>query len=356
MIPNDSPCIATSPSLNSIFRLFIFTSIQHASGRVVAYNAATGERRWQFDCRDLSGLDNCQDSVEADFAISPNNNLLIYGDIFGRINALQIGTHTTMTAPIAVPTSDPIIPVPTISSRPLGPRPTQSPSMHTAKNPAGHEGSTSMQPQSTIQNTNITRIAVGITLGIAAALVVVAFWSASRRRRNEKLTGTEVADNHGAPPPFEEIRGDTCYLRKSSEGDACAARIVPGSPNSSFNSSVHKNNSDVEASIRQQGGGDRRSRVLADILQQSETQREVTTAVSPQGTPSEMTDGEAIDDMIRSATSELSSRISLGVETMTKTLSETNLASLESSVMPFLSLGSGCAVDLDESSDTEKAA
>jgi hypothetical protein len=69
-----------------------------------------------------------------------------------------------------------------------------------------------------------------------------------------------------------------------------------------------------------------------------------------------MTDGEAIDDMIRSATSELSSRISLGVETMTKTLSETNLASLESSVMPFLSLGSGCAVDLDESSDTEKAA
>lgn len=293
--------------------------------------------------------------MEADFALAPNNNLLIYGDIFGRINALQIGTHTTMTAPMAVPTRDPSIPVPTISSRPMGPRPTQSPTMHTAKNPAGHEGSTSMQTQSTIQNTNTAGIAVGITLGIAASLGAVAFWFVSRRRRNGKLTGTEVADNHGAPPPFEEIKSDTCYFRRDSKGDASAARIIPGAPNSSFNSSVHKNDSDVEASIRQQGGGDRRSQVLADILQQSEAQREVTTAVASQGMPSGITDGEAIDDMIRSATSELSSKISSGLETMTKTLSETNLASLESSVMPFLSLGGGCAVDIDELSDMENA-
>ena len=340
------------PSLNSIFRPFIFTPIQHASGKVIAYNAATGERRWQFDCRDLSRLDGCQDSVEALFAISPNNNLLIYGDIFGRINALQIGTHTTVTGPIAVPTRDPSIPVPTIPSQPMGPRPTQSPTMHTAENPAGHEGSTSMQPQSTSQDTNTAGIAVGIVLGIVAALGAVAFWFASRRRRNGKLTGTE-AENHGAPPPFEEIKADTCYLRRDS-GDASAAHITPGAPNSSFNSSVHKNDSDVEASIRQQGGGDRRSQVLADILQQSEKQREVTSTVPPQGMPSEMADGEAIDDMIRSATSELSSKISSGLETMTKTLSETNLASLESSVMPFLSLGGGCAGDIDELSDTEK--
>lgn len=280
--------------------------------------------------------------MEAGFAISPNNNLLIYGDIFGRINALQIGTHAASTI------RDPSIPVPTIPSRPVGPRPTQSPTMHKAKSPAGHEGST-------IENTNTAGIAVGIILGLVATLGVVAFWFTSRRRRNGKLTRTEVANNHGAPPPFKETKDDPCQLRRDSKGDTSGAHIIPGAPNLSFNTSVQKNDSDVEASIRQQRGGDRRSQVLADILQQSEAQREVTSTVSPQGMPSEMTDGEVIDNIISSATSELSSKISSGLETITKTLSESNLASLESSVMPFLSLGGGCAVEIDELSDTEKA-
>ena len=174
--------------------------------------------------------------MEAGFAISPNNNLLIYGDIFGRINALQIGTYAATTDPIA----DPSIPVPTIPSRPMGPRPTQSPTMHTAKNPAGHEGSTSMQPQSTIENTNTAGIAVGIILGLVATLGVVAFLLASRRRRKGKLTGTEVANNHGAPPPFEETKDDTCQLRRDSKGDTSGAHIIPGAPNLSFNTSVQK--------------------------------------------------------------------------------------------------------------------
>ena len=209
---------------------------------------------------------------------------------------------------------------------------------------------------STIQKTNTAGIVAGAILGLAAALGFVAFWFVSRHRQRGKLAGKEQADKHGDPPPFEEIKGDTCYLRRDSKGHyASAACIAPQAPNTSFAGSVHGNDSNAVDALACKGGGDRRSQVLADIIQQNDAQREEeATSVSPQDTSSEINNGETID-MIYSATSELSSKISSGLQSMTKTLSETNLASLETSVMPFLSLGGGCAVDTDELSDTEKA-
>jgi len=116
--------------------------------------------------------------------------------------------------------------------------------------------------------------------------------------------------------------------------------------------SLHRGNSSDVHDHAGHVGVDRRSQVLADIFQQNIAQgEEAASSVPPPVIASDVTDEDAIE-MIRSATNELSSRISSGLQTMTKTLSETNLASLESSVIPFLSFGAGCAVEIDELSDT----
>mmetsp|Transcript_6506 Transcript_6506/g.18162 ORF Transcript_6506/g.18162 Transcript_6506/m.18162 type:complete len:765 (+) Transcript_6506:79-2373(+) len=353
---NGESLYISQPKISKITQNIVY-AIEHASGKVVAYNSATGTRQWEFDCRDSTGIDSCQESVEAEFAISPNGNLLIYGDIFGRIHALQIASHSMSTPPFVMPTREPNIPVPTRHPRPaVSPttplpdytRPSLSPTLGAVEDSPG-------QPQSAIQNINTTNTA-GIAAGVIIGVVVLGvglFWFVSRRRRNKKSSEKKAADDIDAQPPFEEIKDDTCYLRRGSKGDGSVEWMSSRASNASFTGSHYGNDSDVEASERSVGG-DRRSQVLAEIFQQNIAQREEAVAsLPPPATASDTTDGEAIE-MIRSATSELSSRISSGLQTMTKTLSETNLASLESSVIPFLSLGGGCAVDIDELSDTEK--
>ena len=188
-------------------------------------------------------------------------------------------------------------------------------------------GYSPQQPQSTIQNTtaatNTAGIAAGVIIGVVAVIGVGLVWFVSRHRRNGNSKGQCKVDE----------------LPRTSNG-----------PSTNLHREV---GSDVEASGGRVGV-DRRSQVLADIFQQNIAQgEEAASSAPPPVIASDVTDGDAIE-MIRSATNELSSRISSGLQTMTKTLSETNLASLESSVIPFLSFGAGCAVDIDELSDTGK--
>ena len=283
---------------------------------MVAFNSATGIRQWEFDCRESTGISSCQESVEAEFAISTNGNLLIYGDLFGRINGLQIASHSMSTPPLLVPTRDPNLSVPTRHPRPVA-SPTTTPL-------SGHSP---QQPQSTIQKTSTTTntagIAAGVIIGVLAVIGVGLVWFVSRHRRN------------------------------GNSKRKCKVDELPRASNAPSANLRRGNGSDVEASGGHVGV-DRRSQVLADILQQNIAQgEEAASAAPPPAIVSDVTDGDAIE-MIRSATNELSSRISSGLQTMTKTLSETNLASLESSVIPFLSFGAGCAVDIDELSDTGK--
>lgn len=282
---------------------------------MVAYNPTTGIRQWEFDCRESTGIYSCQESVEAEFTISTNGNLLVYGDIFGRLNGLQIASHSMSTPPLLVPTRDPNLPVPTRHPRPVV-SPTTTPL-------SGHSP---QQPQSTIQNTTATAntagIAAGVIIGVVAVIGVGLVWFVSRHRRNGNNS-----------------------KRKCKVDELPRASTAPST-------SLHRGNSSDVHDHAGHVGVDRRSQVLADIFQQNIAQgEEAASSVPPPVIASDVTDEDAIE-MIRSATNELSSRISSGLQTMTKTLSETNLASLESSVIPFLSFGAGCAVEIDELSDT----
>ncbi|CAB9516156.1 expressed unknown protein [Seminavis robusta] len=84
--------------------------IEGSKGKVRQHDASSGVIDWTFDCHDVSGIP-CHDAVEADFSIDPSGNTLFYGDVFGKIVALQIATFTSQ-APQAAPTDPPVTAVP----------------------------------------------------------------------------------------------------------------------------------------------------------------------------------------------------------------------------------------------------
>jgi len=81
---------------------------QHLDGRVTAQNALTGRIIWEFSCFDVKMDPFCQDSVSADFALSPDGQTLYYGDIYGKIIALSVARQTESTgSPTKLPTVAP---------------------------------------------------------------------------------------------------------------------------------------------------------------------------------------------------------------------------------------------------------
>lgn len=92
--------------------------IETQNGRVHQYDLYSGRSYWDYSCSEISE-DFCQDAVEAEFAIAPNGNTIYYGDIYGRINSLQVASFTTETPTIA-PTFEP--------TRNLSESPTNTPS------------------------------------------------------------------------------------------------------------------------------------------------------------------------------------------------------------------------------------
>lgn len=90
---------------NNAWRKVVYV-IEVQNGRVRQYDMFNGRRFWDYSCADISNS-MCQDGVEADFAITPSGNIIYYGDIYGRINALEVATFATeapSSAPSAFPT------------------------------------------------------------------------------------------------------------------------------------------------------------------------------------------------------------------------------------------------------------
>ena len=95
--------------------------VESTNGRVSQYDLYSGQRYWDYSCADISER-ICQDAVEAEFAITPSGNNIYYGDIYGRINSLEVAnyaTETPSTAPSLAPSSSPTS-RPTLSSGPTG--------------------------------------------------------------------------------------------------------------------------------------------------------------------------------------------------------------------------------------------
>ena len=103
-------------------------AILSLNGRIRQYDLYSGERNWDYSCADISDK-LCQDAVEAEFAITPSGNTIYYGDIYGRINSLEVAKFATemptgapSSIPSATPTSNP-----TLTSVPSGSSTTLSP-------------------------------------------------------------------------------------------------------------------------------------------------------------------------------------------------------------------------------------
>lgn len=79
-------------------------------GVVSAYNQQTGNKLWSVACADLvnngnEALTNCVDVIEAESSLSPNGLVFFYGDKYGNVKALQLGTSNLPTiAPTGFPT------------------------------------------------------------------------------------------------------------------------------------------------------------------------------------------------------------------------------------------------------------
>jgi len=90
----------------------VIYSAEYTSGNIRQNDATSGARLWTYNC----GANSCP-SIEADFSVSGSGNFLYYGDIFGNIVSLRVGTFVTpapSVSPTLVPTGKPTL-VPTQS-------------------------------------------------------------------------------------------------------------------------------------------------------------------------------------------------------------------------------------------------
>lgn len=99
--------------------------IEGLKGRVRQHDALTGAIDWAIDCYTVSGIP-CHDAVEADFSVSPEGTMLYYGDVFGKIVALEIADFTT-PAPTKLPTQKPVAIVAEVSKPKPEPQPEPTP-------------------------------------------------------------------------------------------------------------------------------------------------------------------------------------------------------------------------------------
>jgi hypothetical protein len=63
--------------------------IQSVDGRIFCHDQLTGELQWVSSCDQFQ--EDCSNSVRADFSLSTAGQFLYYGDVLGRIIALQVG-------------------------------------------------------------------------------------------------------------------------------------------------------------------------------------------------------------------------------------------------------------------------
>jgi hypothetical protein len=97
-------------------------SISARSGLVMAQDATSGNIYWQMDCTTFeSSHKDCQDSVEAEFTLSPDGTRLYYGDIFGSVTAIKVAELDLIFVPMqtSAPSSIPsVVPTQVKSNQP----------------------------------------------------------------------------------------------------------------------------------------------------------------------------------------------------------------------------------------------
>jgi len=99
------------------------------------YDVKSGQKIWEFSCRDISDDSVCEDSVEAQFDLSADKSVLFFGNIFGQIVALEVGEIESPVQPFSSPTSvqsksstAPSIQIHNLSEPTFRPTPSLSPS------------------------------------------------------------------------------------------------------------------------------------------------------------------------------------------------------------------------------------
>ena len=214
--------------------------IEARDGTIRQQDLTSGSRNWEFNCADVGGLTLCQDSVEADFAISPSGNVLYYGDIFGRISSLQVAEFLT-EAPTLAPTGlTTLSPTGALVSIPVQkPTPGQGnedgDEDETIDVPANDEEATnelggdsltgsdaSLENQEQSQDNDSSNdlvLYIGIVVGALLLLVVpiAAFTLVKRRRKQKGKEVVEVVDE-GDPLDLESSHDSTATGGSKSLG------------------------------------------------------------------------------------------------------------------------------------------
>ena len=91
-------------------------AIEAQNGRVRQYDLYSGLLYWDYSCAGI-GNEVCLDTIEAEFEIAPSGNSVYYGDIYGRINSLEVANFET-AAPTIGPSSPDTTQRPTTSPAP----------------------------------------------------------------------------------------------------------------------------------------------------------------------------------------------------------------------------------------------
>ena len=78
-----------------LYKNIIIFFKKHNDGLVRQIDTHNGRVLFDFSCRHLTNNRECHQSVEAEFSLSSNGNILYYGDIFGNIIALRVVREPT---------------------------------------------------------------------------------------------------------------------------------------------------------------------------------------------------------------------------------------------------------------------
>jgi hypothetical protein len=73
---SEGSAILTQPKVFEGASSSVLYVIESMDGTVRQHATADGARNWEFNCADLTGVDSCQDGVEAEFRYVPQLSLL----------------------------------------------------------------------------------------------------------------------------------------------------------------------------------------------------------------------------------------------------------------------------------------
>jgi len=83
--------------------------VAETSGTIRQHNIESGEIEWSWGCKDLTGIDGCDDSIVSEISASSDGNFLYYGDVFGRIVCLRIATFVPEPVLVSPPSMDDLV-------------------------------------------------------------------------------------------------------------------------------------------------------------------------------------------------------------------------------------------------------